>query len=256
MKDLRLWVTRPAQQAAGLMGLLQEAGARAITLPLLEIAAPADPAPLASALAHLLQFDLAVFISPTALDAVFAQRTEAWPASLPVAVVGPGSERRARELGINQIICPARQFDSEGLLAEPAMQSLQGKKVVIFRGNGGRELLPRALQERGALLTLISAYQRQPPSLDPAGLDAELAAGCDGIIISSSEAAQYLFQLAGGLTLQQLQSCLYFVPHPRIAETLTALGAKQIELTEAGDRGILHGIRQHFAHPRQETRPR
>ncbi|MBY0444834.1 MAG: uroporphyrinogen-III synthase, partial [Burkholderiales bacterium] len=116
----RLWVTRPSQQAACLIGLLQAAGAEAVALPLLEIAPPDDPAPLLAALATLEQFDLAVFISPSALDAVFERLTQPWPASLAVAVVGPGSERRARELGVQLVISPASQFDSEGLLAEPA----------------------------------------------------------------------------------------------------------------------------------------
>ncbi|MFC7418818.1 uroporphyrinogen-III synthase [Iodobacter arcticus] len=254
LSGLRLWVTRPSQQAAGLIGLLHAAGADAISLPLLEIAPPADPAPLRTALANIGQFDLAVFISPSALDAVFEQLQQPWPAGLAVAVVGPGSEKRARELGIQDVICPALQFDSEGLLQEPRMQVLQGKKLVLFRGNGGRELLPNALQERGALLTLITAYQRQPPCFDLARLTMELATGCNGIVISSSEAAQHLFHLAGGEARQALQSRLYFVPHPRIAETLNALGAKQIVLTDAGDSGILRGICQHFTNPRQESK--
>ncbi|AZN37292.1 uroporphyrinogen-III synthase [Iodobacter ciconiae] len=254
LSGLRLWVTRPSQQAADLVNLLHAAGAEVLPLPLLEIAPPADLAPLQFALANIGQFDLAVFISPSALDAVFARLPGPWPQNLPVAVVGPGSERRARALGVQDIICPASQFDSEGLLQEARMQSLAGKKLVLFRGNGGRELLPSALQERGALLTLITAYQRQPPRFDLDHLTSQLDRGCDGIIISSSEAAQHLFQLAGGEALQALQSRIYFVPHPRIAQTLIALGAKQIELTDAGDSGILHGICLHFTKPRQESR--
>ncbi|NHQ87176.1 uroporphyrinogen-III synthase [Iodobacter sp. HSC-16F04] len=254
LSGLRLWVTRPRQQAADLIALLQAAGAEVLPLPLLEIAPPDDPAPLQAALAQIEQFDLAVFISPSALDAIFAHLPAPWPKNLPVAVVGPGSERRASALGVQDIICPAVQFDSEGLLQETRMQFLAGKKLVIFRGNGGRELLPKALQERGALLTIITAYQRQPPRFDPEHLNAQLSSGCDGIVISSSEAAQHLFQLAGGKALQALQSRIYFVPHPRIAQTLIALGAKQIELTNAGDSGILHGICQHFTKPRQESK--
>jgi uroporphyrinogen-III synthase len=175
LQGLRLWVTRPSQQAVSLITLLNEAGAEAVAMPLLEIAPAADPAPLVAALAHLAQFDLAIFVSPSALDAVFEQLRQ-WPKNLPIAVVGPGSERRAKELGVEQIICPSSQFDSEGLLLEPAMQNLQNKKIVIFRGNGGRELLPNALQERGARLTLISAYQRQPPRFDLARLNASFLA--------------------------------------------------------------------------------
>jgi uroporphyrinogen-III synthase len=255
LQGLRLWVTRPSQQAAALCALLGAAGADVLALPLLEIAPAADPAALQAAITDLTQFDLAIFVSPSALDAVFAQLSE-WPKPLPLAVVGPGSARRASELGVEQIICPQSQFDSEGLLLEPALQNLQNKKIVLFRGNGGRELLPEILQERGAKLTIVSAYQRQAPRFDQAHLQNELAAGCDGIVISSSEAAQHLFRLAGDGVLQALQSRLYFVPHPRIAETLIALGAKQVELTKAGDQGILRGLQQYFSLPRQETRPR
>lgn len=66
---------------------------------------------------------------------------------------------------------------------------------MLFRGESGREELPQTLINRGAHVDCISAYRRLPPRRDR--LAAELAAGCDGIIISSSEAAQHLFCLAG-----------------------------------------------------------
>lgn len=249
LQGRRLWVTRPVAQATALSDALSAQGAEVLQWPLLDIAPPADPAPLAAALQQLASFELAIFISPSALDAVFAQHASPWPASLPVAVVGPGSAKRAAELGVAQIICPPQQFDSEGLLAMPELQNLAGKRIVIFRGHGGRDLLPSALAAAGAQLSLISCYQRLPPNWDASELLTQLTHGCDGLIISSSEAAQHLFHIGGELARHRLQSVQYFAPHPRIVAVLHALGAQQVMLTDAGDVGITRSICLHFDRP-------
>lgn len=246
LKGLRLWVTRPRDQAAKLIAAIKSAGADVVALPLLEIAAPDDLQPLDAVLSNLLNFDLAVFVSPSAMDAVLQRMSQPWPADLPVALMGPGSVQRAQEYNIAKIISPNDQFDSAGLLQRPEMQNLCGKRVVLFRGDGGREDLPDTLRVRGAELTPIQAYRRLPPTFDEAFLRAELDGGCDGIAISSSEAVHYLFALAGGQTRQQLQSLLYFAPHPRIIEALAAEGAQRVVLTAVGDAGIAATIIQYF----------
>lgn len=243
----RIWVTRPRNQAEGLCSLLEQAQALPVRLPLLEILPPHDEAPLQSALAHLEQYDLAIFVSPSALEKVFEHLPASWPQKLPVAVMGPGSAALADKLGIAHIIRPSGQFDSAGLLQEPILQNLAGHRIVLFRGEGGREDLPRKLGARGAQLECIPAYRRAPPDFDEARLVDEFSAGCDGIIISSSEAAQHLFHLAGDKTRQRLQSQVYFVPHPRIAETLTRFGACTICQTAVGDAGIVASMVQYFA---------
>ncbi|QLG89232.1 uroporphyrinogen-III synthase [Chitinibacter bivalviorum] len=249
LHGLRLWVTRPAAQAADLSLALAEQGADVVAFPLLDIAPPLDPLPLQQALARLSDYDLAIFISPSAIEAVFAVMTEPWPNSLAAAVIGPGSAKRAAELGIQQLIYPASQFDSEGLLAMPQMQQLAGQRVVIFRGQGGRELLPHALTAAGAQVQLISAYQRLAPSWNASELLTQLAHGCDGLIVSSSEAAQHLFHLGGEQAQLKLQSVQYFAPHPRIISALQAKGALHTVLTDAGDLGITRSICQHFGQP-------
>lgn len=244
--EARIWVTRPTNQSARLLGLLAGAGLVPVALPLLEIAPPADPAPLREALANLARFDLAIFVSPSALEMTLAQLPSGWPDALPVAVIGPGSVRLAGSLGLRKLLSPPSQFDSEGLLALPELQQLAGQRIVIFRGSGGRDLLPDGLRARGAEVHLISAYSRKPPAFDAQRIAAELGQGCDGVIISSSEAAQHLFGLAGAELRRQLQSCLFFAPHPRIAQTLTELGAESVIETATGDDGILAAIIARF----------
>lgn len=246
LHGLRLWVTRPSNQAAALITLLSNAGAEVLALPLLEIAPPLDSVPLADALERLSEFDIAVFVSPSALDAVMGRLHGQWPHHLAAAVMGPGSALKASTLGLPHIIAPTSQFDSDGLLQLPAMQSLAGKNLVLFQGDGGRETLPETLLARGARLTRVAAYRRLPPAFDHAYLQAQLAAGCAGVIISSSEAVQYLFDLGRGATLEQLQSLLYFAPHPRIITALHDQGARQTCLTAVGDSGITETIVNHF----------
>ncbi len=245
LAGLRLWITRPEAQAGYLAASLSKHGAQSHTLPLLTISPPNPAQELQNALAQLEQFDLAIFISPSALDQVMLARSKPWPSHLPVAVIGPGSAERAAQLGMQHIICPAQQFDGEGLLATLGEQT--GKKIVLFRGNGGRDILPAGLIAAGASVQLVTAYQRTVAALDRSEIEQQLALGCDGIIISSSEAAQHLLNWAGEQAQLKLQCRLYFVPHPRIAAALKAHGAQHIVLTEAGDDGITRSICRYFS---------
>ncbi|MBM3117665.1 uroporphyrinogen-III synthase [Jeongeupia naejangsanensis] len=245
----RIWVTRPQAQAGTLATLIEAQGGIAVRQPLLDIIPPADPAPFATALAALDGFDLVVFVSPTALDLTFAQLGRDWPATVPVAVVGPGSAARALELGATTVISPPLQHDSEGLLREAAMHDLAGRRVLLVRGESGRDVLPEALAARGATLTMVSAYRRRPPDLDDAGLTRLLDAGIDAAVISSSEAAGVLFTLAGGAARERLQSLLYFAPHPRIVAALHAHGAARVETCATGDAGTVDSLCHYFADP-------
>jgi uroporphyrinogen-III synthase len=81
------------------------------------------------------------------------------------------------------------------LLALPAMQQVAGRRVVIFRGNGGREHLAETLRQRGARVDYIEAYRREQPDVDIAPLLAQWRAGA--IDIATVNSAQSLVNLAG-----------------------------------------------------------
>ncbi|MBE9608342.1 uroporphyrinogen-III synthase [Chitinilyticum piscinae] len=256
----RIWVTRPAGQAAGLVGLLTARGANVFALPLLEIGPPDDPLPLQTALADLAAYDLAIAVSPSAVAAMLAALPGAWPATLALAVVGPGSLRAAHAADIRNLVYPQDQFDSEGLLAIPRMQSVAGQRILLLRGNGGRELLPDTLRARGAWVDVVQAYSRAAPALAASELLAELERGCAAMIVTSSEAAQHLFRLGGEAARQSLQSVLYCVPHPRIAEALAAEGARHILQSATGDAAMTDRLCHHFSgaaaeHPLPGTSP-
>jgi uroporphyrinogen-III synthase len=136
-------VTRPAGQATHLADALIGLGAKPILFPVLAIFDVDDPSALQEAAIRLEEFDWACFVSPNAveksLSAILARR--AWPAGLRAATVGKSSELALAKFGITDVVAPQGRFDSEALLDLPELQDMQGKRVVIFRGDGGRELL-------------------------------------------------------------------------------------------------------------------
>lgn len=241
-------VTRPRAQAAGLSQAIAAAGGEALLFPLLEISPAADPRPLAEAVARLGDYRFAVFISPNAVDyalpAILA--AGAWPAGLRPAAVGQGTLRALAAHGIGDCIAPTERFDSEALLALPALAEgeVAGGRVAIFRGDGGRELLADTLRQRGATVDCITCYRRSGPSGGLALLLAAWRAGrLDALTVSSSEGLQYLCNLLDAEGRAYLQRTPLFVPHARIAENARALGLSNIILTEAADDGILAGLR-------------
>ncbi|MHB1293119.1 MAG: uroporphyrinogen-III synthase, partial [Sulfuricella sp.] len=143
LENVGVVVTRPAHQAGNLAELIERAGGRAILFPTLEIFDAQDMGPLSGAIDRLEQFDLAIFISPNAVNKAMNQvlAKRAWPQGLRCAAVGKGSGKALERFGCEGVLVPQGRFDSEALLALPELQDMAGKRVVIFRGEGGRELL-------------------------------------------------------------------------------------------------------------------
>ncbi len=241
-------VTRPLAQSAPLAEAIAAAGGRPLVFPLLEISEAPDRQPLAEAVARLADYALAIFISPNAVDyalpAILA--AGAWPAGLTPAAVGQGTVRSLAAHGITPCVAPSERFDSEALLELPQLAAARvgGRRVVIFRGDGGRELLADTLVQRGAKVDCVTCYRRSGPA---AGMRPLLAAWRDGrldaLTISSSEGLRYLIDGLDAEGRDFLQKTPVFVPHQRIADNARTLGLSNIILTGAGDSGILEGLR-------------
>ncbi|MDB5802521.1 MAG: uroporphyrinogen synthase [Rhodocyclales bacterium] len=248
-------VTRPAQQAASLLDALRVAGAEPLFFPVIEIVPLADAAPLRALAAILADYDVAFFVSANAVEQTLAVLPPAlWPASLRVVTVGPGSARALRAHGFEDVMLPSSSFDSEGVLAMAEMQpaAIAGKRVLILRGDGGRELLATGLRERGARVDVQGCYQRRPVAADPTDLLARFATKrLDALSFTSSEGARNFANVldsasgAGGARAM-LAALPCFVPHPRIEEYLRSLGAQQLVLTGAGDAALILALRQYF----------
>lgn len=250
-------ITRPRQQAGPLADAVAALGRTPVVLPLLEIAPLEDQGPLRAALADLGRYALVAFVSPNAIDAAFAH-IPAWPSRVAIAVVGAASRAALARHGVNEasarIVSPLDPAcsDSEHLIealdAAFGLASLRSRRVLVVRGDGGRELLPDALRAAGAEVETVAAYRRTLPALSPE-LAAQLAAlltQANDWIITSSEALRGLAglaaQLAPAITVANLQRQRLIVPHPRIAETARALGFTDLTLTGSGDERLLAAL--------------
>jgi uroporphyrinogen-III synthase len=242
LAGLKIVVTRPRDQAEQLAAGIERAGGTTLLFPLLEISPVSDPAPLQALAARLHEFNLAIFISPNAVRygmAALGAAGATLPEALKVATVGLGSEMALRKLGVANVMTPTQHFDSEGLLALPALQDVQGWRIVIFRGNGGRELLGDTLKARGAQVEYATCYQRAKPTHD---INTLLEANADALTVTSSEAFAHLWSMLDEPARKRLEDIPLFVPHERIALVARTVGCGHVFTTANGDEGMLAGL--------------
>lgn len=246
-------ITRPARQANELAGLIRGAGGEPIVFPVLEIIEADDLRPLMAVIDRLDEFHLAIFISPNAvhkaMNLIRARRRDL-PRRLKVAAIGKSSAKVLGEFGVAEVIAPAKRMDSEALLELPEMNEVAGKRVVVFRGDGGRELLGDTLVARGATLEYVECYRRGRPAADVAPLlKAWARSQLDAITVTSSEGLRNLYDMVGKLGQQWLKKTPLFVPHERIAQTARELGLARVILTGPGDAGLVEGLARWFTEP-------
>ncbi len=241
LTGLKIAVTRPRDQAAQLAQGIEQAGGLPVIFPLLDITGVQDTGVLNEQISRLAQFDLAIFISPNAVRYGIAAIRAAGPVPevLKIATVGQGSAKSLRQAGISNIIAPTERFDSEGLLALPELQIVAGWRVMIFRGDGGRELLGDTLRMRGATVEYAACYQRSKSQQDAGVL---LSAGSDAITVTSSEALGHLWQLLNDSDRAILRNTPLFVPHERIAGLAREQGWSRVNVTASGDDGMLSAL--------------
>ena len=250
-------VTRPAHQASEFAERIRAAGGHPVLFPVLEIQDTSNLHPLLELIERLDDFDLAIFVSPNAVNKavsrICAKRT--FPAGLKTAAVGQGTVKALGRFGLTGVIAPTTRFDSEALLAMPELRQVKGKHIVIFRGDSGRELLGDTLVSRGAIVEYAECYRRVKPDLDTAPLLKAWGSGkMDAITITSSEGLRNLCEIIGESGRAWLGKTPLFVSHERIAETARKLGFAQVILTAAGDDGLMEGLLNYFRTDRPEVR--
>jgi uroporphyrinogen-III synthase len=247
-------VTRPRAQAEPLAARVRDAGGVPILFPLLEILAPdaAGLAALEALIDRLDQYDVAIFVSPNAVAGALPviTRRRRLPPRLQIAVVGPGSARALERFDIGNVIVPQQRFDSEALLALPQLADVNGRRIVIFRGDGGRPLLGDTLVARGAQVEYAVCYRRVTPALDTDSLLAASKRGeIDAITVTSSEGLRALFDGLGPSGRPLLQNTPLVATHRRVADAARAFGATAVTVAGPDDAALVAGLIRYFAQP-------
>ena len=219
LNGLKVLVTRPAGQATSFVEAISARGGVAQSFPLIEIN-PMAQCP--ATLANIQDYELVIFISRNAVE-------YAWPflkdqdfVSIKVAAVGQATAVALSEHGRAADIVPENQYDSEGLLAMAEMIQVSGKRILIVRGQGGREKLADSLRDRGAIVDYAEVYQRLPTEQVLTYSQDEV----DVITVTSSEALVHLSHIAQQQGDGWLLDKPLLVIHERVARRAADLGFK------------------------------
>jgi len=239
LHDVKVLVTRPQQRASGLCQMIEQAGGSSLQFAAIEITEPADFQSREYARDHISEFALAIFISPTAVEKTFEFLT-VLPAGIRISAIGSRTTRALEAMGLNVDIIPDGH-DSESLLEHPQLQAgeIAGKKIVVFRGEGGRELLGDTLRSRGAEVFYADMYQRMPPT-SASQLSRHLAEA-DIVAVSSNQGLQNLYDLA--TDKNSLTRHVLVVPGERSFTLAKALGFSNIFIAEnATDEACMNAL--------------
>lgn len=154
---------------------LVNCGAEVIEVPTIEIRDPASWEPLDAAVRRLDEFHFLLLTSVNGVRS-FLERLRAGGRDLndlghlEVGAIGPSTAATLVESGIKVDFVP-REYRAEGLLERLAGRDLRGKAFLIPRAKVARDLVPRVLQERGARVEVVEAYETVRPLLVPGELE-------------------------------------------------------------------------------------
>lgn len=231
LTGLTVLVTRPAAQCAVLCEEIERQGGSAIAFPAVEI----EPVAVQTTVTAN-NYDLVVFVSVNAVEhgvqhVTRNERTR-------IAAIGRATAAALAAAELAADIVPEAGFTSEALLAHPQLQLTNGARVLIVRGEGGRELLRDTFVQHGMSVETREVYRRVRPHVDAAKV-AEVEArwsdeGIDVVTATSIETLQNLQALLTEHGRQLLSSTALLVPSRRIVAAAVSAGLRGEAIVAAG----------------------
>ncbi len=161
----RVLITRPLGQTAALADGLEALGARPVVFPTVEILPLEDGVALDEAVRSLPAQDWLVFTSANGVRH-FLARCEALGCMddlkrLDIAAIGPQTARLLEDRGFSVSLVP-EEYRAEGILAVLGPDRVRGRRFLLARVAGARDVLPETLRRWGAAVTVVEAYRNEP----------------------------------------------------------------------------------------------
>lgn len=232
-------ITRPEPWAGELATAIRQAGGKPLIFSAFEIAPPANAVDSLNVMADLLNYDWAIFVSPMAVMKAFEYLQGTWPKSLKVAAIGQGTADKLRSFGLEGSLIP-EEFNSESLLDMPEFARVEGVKIILFRGEGGRTLLADTLQVRGAEVSHAVVYRRVAPVSGQFLWMEWKRVGIDAIVVTSQEALLNLVALTNKKSFNWLQRQHLIVTSHKIQAQALEVGFNQTSVaSNASNQAIM-----------------
>ena len=251
MSSWRLLLTRPAEDCAALAQTLAARGVASHCMPLLAIEALAETGQQRDTFAELQRYCAVIVVSkPAARIGLQLLARHAAPApDLPWFSVGAATAAVLAEQGL-RVYFPDSGDDSEALLALPALHhavaAAPAPRVLILRGEGGREFLAERLRGQGVTVDYLPLYRRVLPHYAPGELGRCVRAErLNGLVVSSGQGFEHLLQLAGD-DWPVLARLPLFVPSPRVAEQARKAGAEIVVDCRGANAAALQAALEQF----------
>ena len=251
LNGAHILVTRPEQQAENLCRLIEGQGGVAVRFPTLQIVgldvqsdSRSSHKPAETNLHIILSdYDWLIFTSTNAVN--FALKANGGKigqfSTTQVAAIGQATAKALETRGLSIGVVPETGFDSESLLAMPVLRDVAGRRILIVRGQGGREELANTLRSRGATVDYWEVYKRVVPEFDRFEVAGLLEQDkLNAVTVTSSEALQNLVIMLGEKYRNKLVTIPLVVVSDRIKRYAAGLGFMQISVAEGpSDQAIL-----------------
>jgi len=248
----RIAITRAREQASVLREELAALGAKVIEIPTIEIRPPDSWAPLDAALKRLEEFQFLLVTSANGVKNFLARLSASGRDvrslhRLTIGAIGPATAAEFARTGVKVDLLPT-EYVAEGLLAALGNRDVQGKAFLIPRAKVARDLVPRVLEERGARVEVVEAYQTVVPEISPDELARLLTPQLDAITFTSSSTATNLAKLLGENRIAEtLCGAVIASIGPITSQTLRKLGVEvTVEAQESTMAGLVHALQDHF----------
>ncbi|MBA6413283.1 uroporphyrinogen-III synthase [Parahaliea sp. F7430] len=242
-------ITRPEGQGAALGKAVEALGLEAVYQPVIELEPYAElPAEQHSLIQDLDYYQHIIFVSSNAVRFAMPWLENQWP-QWPVGInwyaVGSGTARELKRYGLEPLT-PGIEMTSEGLLKLAPLSEPQGDRVLIVKGDGGREFLRETLEQRGAQVDRFFCYRRKAVQLPPQGLANLLDRAQVGVVlISSGEGLGNFLALLSPAETTKLWAVTLVLPSQRVAAVAQEAGFKHLIVADnASDEAMLRALKQ------------
>ncbi|GAA0474608.1 MULTISPECIES: uroporphyrinogen-III synthase [Tatumella] len=241
---MTILVTRPEPSASALVARLRQTGKHAWSLPLIDYTPGRGLGSLAQQLLSLHNGDLLFAVSHQAIRfaaPAIVQSNTAWPAGLDYYAIGRRTALDLHQASLQRVNYPEGRATSETLLNLPSLRELSGRRALILRGNGGRDLLADTLQQRGAQVELCECYQRI--ACQYRGAEEAVRwrrQGITTLVVTSGEMLQLLYSLFPAIDRREwLLHCRLVVVSERLATLASELGWHSVTVADGADNDAL-----------------
>lgn len=249
---MRVVLTQPLPRVRNLAQVLRGRGHEVLELPVRRLESLAAQPAVSSLFSNLFTFDWVVFVSPGAVDAAWSAMPDLWPPGTGIATVGPGTEAALMAHGFDPavlfepLVRPRQApYDAAALLGEPPFVAPSGLRILVVRGEQGRDDWIGSLRQAGAVVEVACVHRSHPLTPSDAQIEeaarwlAEAARRPATFVFTAQDAIDRLDEVLPQAGRDRVRA---LAVHPRQVAALRKSGWTRATEMQPGQSGLIAGI--------------